>query len=188
MFAKQYSHRLPADYPMQLIRQRAAERGPLWDRVEGLVFKVFAGRERGVHGATENLYASIYLWQDAAGAGKMLMGPGFQGVIDSFGRPHIESWLPLDWRRGPAGQARALYREVQAIEPGAQREQLLASEVLGNQRRAQEPDTFAVVLALDLQAWQLVRFTLSAQPPRPRPGSECYEVLYLARPGVCAEH
>ncbi|NBF06734.1 DUF4865 family protein [Pseudomonas sp. Fl5BN2] len=181
MFAKQYCHRLPADYPMSIIRQRAAERGPLWDRVEGLVFKVFAGRERGVHGASENLYASLYLWQDAAGAGKLLMGPGFQGVIDSFGRPHIESWLPLDWRRGPAQQALSLYREVQAIEPGADRQQLLAAEVQRNQQLADAPETFAVFLALDLQAWQLLRFSLSAQPPQPRPGVECYEVLYLAQ-------
>lgn len=41
MFAKQYSHRLPADYDMNLIRRRAAQLGPSWDHTEGLLFKAF---------------------------------------------------------------------------------------------------------------------------------------------------
>ncbi|WEK11739.1 MAG: DUF4865 family protein [Candidatus Pseudomonas colombiensis] len=186
MFAKQYSHRLPADYDMGLIRRRAAERGPLWDQVPGLLFKVFAGQERGVHGAVHNGYASIYLWADPSAAGAFLMGPGFQGVIDSFGRPVIESWLPLDWRRGPATQARVLYRESYDIDPQADRAQLLAEEQQRNQAIAADPETFAVFVALDLQAWRLLRFTLSSGAPVPAHGVEHYEVLYLAQPGLKA--
>ncbi|AZD01477.1 DUF4865 family protein [Pseudomonas chlororaphis] len=186
MLAKQYSHRLPADYDMGVIRHRAADRGPLWDEVDGLLFKVFAGQERGVHGARHNLYASIYLWADPAGAARFLMGSGFDSVIDSFGRPHIESWLPLDWRRGRANQARTLYRESLAIDPLADRARLLAEQVEHNQRLADDPDTFAVFVALDLQAWELVRFTLSASAPDSARGAERYEVLYLARPGIAS--
>jgi len=51
MFAKQYSHRLPANYDMGLIRRRASELGPLWDDTQGLVFKAFIAEERGVFGA-----------------------------------------------------------------------------------------------------------------------------------------
>ncbi|MGE7958872.1 DUF4865 family protein [Pseudomonas sp. NPDC089530] len=184
MFAKQYSHRLPADYDMGVIRQRAADRGPLWDDVDGLLFKVFAGQERGVHGAGHNLYASIYLWADPEGAARFLMGSGFDSVIDAFGRPQIESWLPLDWRRGRAAQARTLYREPLAIDPKADRAALLAELARHNQALAEDPDTFAVFVALDLQAWELVRFTLSAGVPDSARGAERYEVLYLARPGI----
>ncbi|OLF54403.1 DUF4865 family protein [Pseudomonas chlororaphis] len=184
MLAKQYSHRLPADYDMGVIRHRARDRGPLWDEVDGLLFKVFAGQERGVHGARHNLYASIYLWADPAGAARFLMGSGFDSVIDSFGRPQIESWLPLDWRRGPSDRARTLYRERLAIDPQADRAALLAEQVEHNRRLADDPDTFAVFVALDLQAWELVRFTLSTGVPDSARGAERYEVLYLARPGI----
>ena len=32
MFITQYTHRLPADYDIGLIRKRGAERDPYWDR------------------------------------------------------------------------------------------------------------------------------------------------------------
>uniref|UniRef100_UPI001ABC3A22 DUF4865 family protein n=1 Tax=Variovorax paradoxus TaxID=34073 RepID=UPI001ABC3A22 len=51
MFAMQYSHRLPAGHDMEAIRRRAAQRGPLWDDTEGLVFKAFVAQERGRHRA-----------------------------------------------------------------------------------------------------------------------------------------
>ena len=114
------------------------------------------------------------------------MGPGFQGVIDSFGRPVIESWLPLDWRRGPATQARVLDRESYDIDPQADRTQLLAEEQQRNQAIAADPETFAVFVALDLQVWRLLRFTLSSGASVPAHGVEHYEVLYLAQPGLKA--
>ena len=105
MFAKQYSHRLPADYDMGVIRRRAAQLGPLWDHAEGLLFKAFIAQEHG-----GNVYSSVYLWADPLQAADFLLGERFQKVLDSFGRPHIESWLPLDVQRGPAQNALSLYR------------------------------------------------------------------------------
>ena len=92
MFAKQYSHRLPADYDMAVIRRRAEQLGPLWDRAEGLLFKAFIAQERGL--ATGNVYASVYLWADPLKAADFLLGEGFQKVLDSFGRPHTYAAAP----------------------------------------------------------------------------------------------
>ena len=65
MFMMQYTHRLPADYEMRRIRERAAARGPEWDFYPGLFFKAFLVRERGKCGADANAYSSLYLWRDA---------------------------------------------------------------------------------------------------------------------------
>ncbi|BBP75626.1 DUF4865 domain-containing protein [Pseudomonas gingeri NCPPB 3146 = LMG 5327] len=184
MFAKQYSHRLPANYDMDLIRRRAAELGPLWDDARGLLFKAFIARERGVFGASANQYASVYLWSDPAAAAAFLMDERFQKVIDSFGRPQIEAWLPLDFQLGTALEARALYREELAVDPEADRARLLASEIERNQALLRQEDTFAVFLALDTASWRLVRITLSSGHPDRSRASEAYEVLYLAQPGV----
>ena len=116
MFAKQYSHRLPADYDMGVIRRRAAQLGPLWDNAEGLLFKVFIAQEHG-----GNVYSSVYLWADPLQAADFLLGERFQKVLDSFGRPHVESWLPLDVQRGPAQGALSLYREEWPLAPEAPR-------------------------------------------------------------------
>ncbi|MDY7532757.1 DUF4865 family protein [Pseudomonas sp. Bout1] len=184
MFAKQYSHRLPADYPMEVIRERAARLGPQWDHAEGLLFKAFIAQEQGQGPGVGNLYASVYLWSDPLQAADFLLGERFQKVLDSFGQPHIESWLPLDLQRGPAQNALSLYREEWALAPGADRAHILVAEKARNQRIADSRDNFAVFLALDVQAWKLVRITLSGQAlDASHPGSG-YEVFYLARPGV----
>lgn len=186
MFAMQYSHRLPADYDTQVIRQRAARRGPLWEDTEGLAFKAFVSRERGRHGATGHVYASVYLWLDASAAVRFLMGERFQSVIDSFGRPRVETWLPLDARAGTGRAQRAswLLREEHALDAGADRAALHAAEVKASRQRAELPDTVAVWTALDLDAWRLVRFTLSAHAPEASDGGTVYEVLHLAKPGL----
>ncbi|WP_432731425.1 DUF4865 family protein [Variovorax sp. W6] len=188
MFAMQYSHRLPADYDMQIIRERAARRGPLWDDTEGLAFKAFVSRERGRHGAAGHVYASVYLWLDASAATRFLMGDRFQAVIDSFGRPRVETWLPLDARAGTdhARKATWLLREERALDAGADRAALHAAEVEANRQRAAGAGIVAVWTALDLDAWRLVRFTLSAHEPGTTDGSTLYEVLHLARPGIGA--
>lgn len=186
MFAMQYSHRLPADYDMQVIRQRAARRGPMWDDTQGLVFKAFVSQERGRHNAAGHVYASVYLWHDTAEAARFLMGERFQGVIDSFGRPRVETWLPLDARAGAdhAQKASWLLREERVVDAAADRPRLLAAEAETNRRRAAEPGIVAVWTALDLGAWRLARFTLSAHEPEITDAATLYEVLHLARPGI----
>ncbi|ROM33648.1 DUF4865 domain-containing protein [Pseudomonas poae] len=182
MFAKQYSHRLPADYDMGVIHHRAAQLGPLWDHTEGLLFKAFIAQKRGQ--AAGNVYASLYLWSDPLQAVDFLLGERFQKVLDSFGRPHIESWLPVDVVRGHASGAVSLYREEWPLDPGVDRAQVVAEEKRRNEQLAERTETFAVFLALDVQAWRLVRFTLSASPLEAEHPGTGYHVLYLAHPGI----
>ena len=182
MFSMQYSHRLPSDYDMTVIRERAARRGPQWDDTQGLAFKGFVATEKGRFGATANLYASVYLWVDPGATAKFLMDERFQAVIDSFGRPTIESWLPLDARRGKAIRALSLYRETSPLAADADRRAFLAAEQEQNREIAARDDTVAVVAALDLQGWQRVRFTLSSSEVDPTRSGTAYEVLYLATP------
>jgi len=82
MFAKQYSHRLPADYDMGVIHRRAAQLGPLWDDAEGLLFKAFIAREQG-----GKVYSSVYLWADPLQAADFLLGERFQKAMDAAGLP-----------------------------------------------------------------------------------------------------
>lgn len=179
MFAKQYSHRLPADYDMGVIRRRAAQLGPLWDHTPGLLFKAFIAQDQG-----GNVYSSVYLWADPSQAADFLLGERFQKVLDSFGRPHIESWLPLDVQLGPAQSALSLYREEWPLASGADRAGVLAEEKRRNGHIALASDTFAVLLALDVQAWRLIRITLSAKVLETEHPGTGYQVLYLARAGI----
>jgi hypothetical protein len=186
MLAKQYTHRLPADQDMGRIHERAARLGPLWDATEHLIFKAFVTRERGRLGAPGHAYGSIYLWQDAAAAADFVFGERFRNVIDSFGRPQIETWLPFDARRGRALDARSLYREDILLDDTTDLAALRRAEIERNADDAAQADTLAVVSAVDPSSWRLVRLTLSADVPgTARPGI-AYRILYLARPGLGA--
>ncbi|QEI08739.1 DUF4865 family protein [Pigmentiphaga aceris] len=189
MFAMQYEHRLPADYDMQVIRDRAATRGPLWDATPGLVLKAFVARTRGQGGSHANLYGSVYLWQDAASAMRLLTTEKFRIVTDSFGRPQVPTWLPLDALAGPAaaaGTAKTLYRDTVALASNADIAEAVAAAAARNRATAKRADTVAAWVVLDSASWQLVWFTLSsAEPDLAQPG-EIYQVWYLAGPGIAA--
>ena len=181
MLIKQYAHRLPADYDMQRIRDRAVTRGPDWDETAGLVFKAFLMRERDRNGAAGNVYASVYLWRDPVEAAAFLTGPRFLNVVATFGRPRIETWLPLDVQLGTAPAARWLLREDACVPDGTDLAAFRRDEITGNAAIIQRAGTLAVFSGLDLAAWRLSRFTLSAE--RPSASGTCYEILYLAAPG-----
>lgn len=184
MFAIQYSHRLPADYDVQRIRDRAAQRGPLWDDAEGLVLKAFVATERGRHGAESNVYASVYLWADSAALARFLADGRFSSVIDSFGRPAIETWLPIQAHRGPAQSARTLYREEYEIAPSSKGIPDAIADIAPARDIVRRADTLATWTVLEPTTWRLIRFTLSADEPDPRHAGKHYEVLHLAKPGL----
>jgi hypothetical protein len=186
MLSQQYSHRLPADYDMALIRRRVAERGPLWDDTKGLAFKAFVVRERGRFGAVGNAYSSVYLWRDPAAAVDFVMGDRFQAVIDGFGRPGIETQLPLHAGAGSARLARTLYREDIPIDDHADRKQILVDEIGRNEAALKRDDIVAVVSAIDVSTWRLIRLAVSAAPADPARAGRAYEVLYLATPELDA--
>jgi hypothetical protein len=184
MLALQYAHRLPADYDMALIRERVRQRGPLWDATPGLAFKAFAARFRGSHGAAGNVYASFYLWRDSGAAADLVASDRFKAVIDGFGRPPVETWLPLDARAGATGAALALYRDDIPLDEGADLQALREVETRLNRAAATQSDIVVAVSALDVANWRLVRLTLSSGPvDAARPGL-AYEILHLARPGL----
>jgi len=193
MLALQYLHRLPADYDMRTIRDRAARRGPLWDDTEGLAFKAFVATERGVHGAQANVYASVYLWLDAAAAARFVLGERFRSVVDSFGRPRVQTALPLAVQVGAATRARArsLRREETSIAANADLERLRADESAHARGAAARPGTVAAWSVVDAADWRLVRFTLSASEASAPPAdagtdaaTQVFELLHLAAPGL----
>jgi hypothetical protein len=184
MLIKQYEHRLPSNYDMSQIRDRGRTRGALWDNAEGLVFKAFALRERDKNGAPNNAYTSVYLWQSEGAAGEFVTGPGFKHVLETFGRPVVELWLPVDVRVGTTGAALSLYREDIPVKENTDLEALKRSEAVRNEQTGARPDTVASVVGLDVQSWRIVRFMLSSEPLRPFDEGKGYELVHLGAPGL----
>ncbi|MGI3786706.1 MAG: DUF4865 family protein, partial [Janthinobacterium lividum] len=91
----QYPISLPADYDMNIIRERVRSRGAALDDREGLRMKAYCVREVGVDDSIVNEYAPFYLWSDTRAAADFLWHRrGFHGIVADFGRPCVHTWVP----------------------------------------------------------------------------------------------
>lgn len=181
MLIAQYEHRLPANYDLDIIRSRAGERGRLWDDTADLYFKAFLLRETGRHGAAGHAYSSLYLWRNE-GAFSGFLSARFRSVIDSFGRPEIQTRFALDARRGQGRVARLAYRQEIDIAPDADLAAVLAAEVALNQQAAEQPSIVAATVGVDVKQWRITRVLLSEGELAAGPNTVAYQVLYLAQP------
>ncbi|HLZ02857.1 MAG TPA: DUF4865 family protein [Bradyrhizobium sp.] len=182
MIIAHYAHRLPADYDIGIIRNRASARGHLFDAIPELYFKAFLLRERGRFGAIANEYSSLYLWRKDEGFRDFLVGGRTKSVTDSFGRPQIETRFVLDALKGKANEARFLYKQEQDIPLDADLTSVFAAEIERNREVAEEAAVVASAVGVDAQNWKLTRVLVSEKEPSGQEQGAAYQVLYLARP------
>ncbi|POZ61935.1 DUF4865 family protein [Chromobacterium alticapitis] len=176
MLTMQYRIALPADYPMDIIERRIAEKGHLTDGLPGLAFKAYLYSLKPEGGA--NAYAPFYLWRTAEGMRDFLSGPGFAALSESFGRPAVHSavaWFG-EWK-DDATQARHAVIErlsMLAVESLAVRR---AAEADWGRTRLQDANMLALASAFDPGTWSLTRIALLREAPDYRaPGCEHYRV------------
>ncbi|MFE7545006.1 DUF4865 family protein [Streptomyces platensis] len=185
MHAMQYAITLPADYDMQIIRDRVRTRGHLLDDFAGLGLKAYGIRVRGVDDAQVNQYAPFYLWADPEAMNRFLLGDGFRGVVRDFGRPAVQHWQGLFHRRGPAAGAlpRAFTRRTVTLAEDADAATVIEQAIAGHEELATTEGVHTTALALDPRRWELVHFTLWADNA-PRAAGDRYQVLHLSAPGT----
>jgi Domain of unknown function (DUF4865) len=182
MIIAHYGHRLPADYDLDLMRNRARARGHLWDAIPKLYFKAFLLRERGRFGAIANEYSSLYLWREDEGFRNFLVDGRTRSVTDSFGRPQIETRVVLDAFKGDGTQARFLYKQEQDIALDTDLTSAFAAEIERVRDAARRPGSVAAAIGVDVERWKFTRVLLSENEPGGREEGTAYQVLYLAQP------
>jgi Domain of unknown function (DUF4865) len=182
MITAHYAHRLPADYDLSIIRNRAKARGHLFDAIPELYFKGFLLRERGRFGAIQNEYSSLYLWRKDEGFRDFLVDGRTKSVTDSFGRPQIETRFVLDALKGSGEAARFLYKEERTIAHDTDLTSAFAEEIARNREASQQAGVVAAIVGVDAQNWKFTRVLLSEREPSGARGEEAYQILYLAKP------
>jgi hypothetical protein len=179
-----YRIALPADYDMGIIRHRVATRGHLLDGFPGLGQKAYLVRERGTDGSPVNEYAPFYLWNTPQGMNSFLWGPGFQALVDDFGRPTVEHWTGLGFERGAAvaDPPSAASRSARPLAPGEPPAEVFGRELEELREVAARPDVHSAALLVDPRHWELLRFVLWRDSAPDEPGTERFQVLHLSRP------
>ncbi len=87
MLAMHYAIPLSGPHTPDSIRQRARERGPMFDRMPGLADKLF------LLDPADPCYATFYLWREPEAALGFLTGAFFAALSATFGRPEVHLWL-----------------------------------------------------------------------------------------------
>ncbi|MET9651216.1 DUF4865 family protein [Streptomyces sp. NPDC006460] len=185
MHAMQYEITLPADHPMELIRERVATRGHLLDDFPGLGLKAYLMREQA-DGSPVNQYAPFYLWARPEGMHAFLWGPGFQGIVRDFGRPVVQHWAGLAYDEGPAAPhvPRTATRRTLPVPQGVAPAEAVAGALARQAREAREEGVVASAVAVDPRHWELLHFTLWAADGRDVPADrgDRFQVLHLSAP------
>jgi hypothetical protein len=190
MIAAQYEIALPADYDMQIIRRRVAERGHALDDRAGLGLKAYLIREV-LDGSAANAYAPFYLWNDPdALAAFHWEGQGFSGIVSDFGRPTVQTWIGGRFHRGPRYAQAPAFATKTVLAPAPTGDPQGEAAKLNDlaQPIAENEDTHSVAWAIDTTTWQGIIFRLSASRPDSSPNTTTYQVLHLSSPGIDKLH
>ncbi|HEU4675767.1 MAG TPA: DUF4865 family protein [Motilibacteraceae bacterium] len=180
----QYEITLPADYDMQIIRDRVATRGSATDDFPGLGVKAYLVRERGQDGSPVNQYAPFYLWADPAGMEQFLFGPAFLGLCSDFGRPAVRWWTGVAAAEGPAAASAAVHatRALEPIDPSAALPDVVADLARQTADSAGRDGVVLTATGIDPSGWSIVRFTLWAAPAPGDVAGERYQVRHVSDP------
>lgn len=196
MITMQYEFILPADYDMPIVYRRIREKGHFLDTHRPLLFKAYltAQRDDPVTRSQENRYAPFYLWRDLAGLSAFLLSPGFQGIVDSFGRPTVRTWpVLLAGVQDLLASAAYAVRETHSVPAAATLSQLQKKEFAWADNRVHEQGDLLALSALEPAGWGLVRFRLLAKPPEAEIWEQAwateiqaYNLRHLSNPGEAA--
>jgi len=194
MYAMQYEISVPADYDMDILRERVSKAKTMLDDREGLGLKAYMIRELA-DGSPVNQYAPFYLWKDTTAMSRFLFaGAGFERIIRSFGRVTVRQWTGVARFSGPAAEGDAAVKAASRrtrpvpvfddtlstwIEETAAEAELLAKR----------NEAHTVALAIDPTRWELVEYALWADAvPNDvaAVATERYQVLHVSKPEIGA--
>jgi hypothetical protein len=177
MLAMQYSIELPMGYDPQLIKARVQNRSKLFEGLAGLVHKSYLFSD------ADKIYAPFYLWSDAGKAREFLFDDLFKGVIESFRRPRVRTWIVLDSVYGNKSfEPTFAIRETDRIAPEDSLEERFRQERAEQQELAKNEHLHFHAVALDAERWELVRYSMWRNAVTSvMPAADCiqtYEVLH----------
>ncbi|WP_063332311.1 DUF4865 family protein [Marinomonas sp. TW1] len=97
MIIMQYQFALPAQFDMNIIRQRIEQNGHKLNGFPDLGFKAFMFQEQDSPDIyqLENNYAPFYFWNSSDGMKEFLASDGYHNLEQAFGRPEVCSYLPF---------------------------------------------------------------------------------------------
>lgn len=186
MLAMQYSIHLPNDFDAQAIHERVARRSAIFDTLPGMLHKSFLFNEE------EHLYAPFYIWDNSVHAQSFLIDDLFKGVVESFSRPRVRTWLVMDYAYGnPQIVPTFALREADSIPVHQSLQELMAEERAAQNELRKNEGLYMHAIAIDADRWEIIRYSLwQDAATAPRPAADViqeYAVLHVSEPASVAK-
>nr|WP_272922529.1 DUF4865 family protein [Streptomyces sp. SID5785] len=177
-----YSIVLPADYDMDVVTRRVADRSGPWDSRAGLLLKAFCATH--VTDTGHNSYAPFYVWEHTDEFRRFLTGPEYAGLCAAFGPVPVRTGTVLHCRIG-TGPAGLLVSESLPLGDPTDLRRTAAEETERHHSALADPSVHSHIVDLDPHTMTLTRRTLlhaTSEPPQPKNGERVARVLHLSRP------
>ncbi|WP_067272013.1 DUF4865 family protein [Mitsuaria sp. 7] len=182
MFSMQYGFDFPETFDIDAVRRRAVEIGPRFDELPGLRYKGFL--VSGHTALAPARYSPFYVWEDVEGMQSFLASAAFQALVDKYGRPIVDQWLPLAHHQAEdAAATTPLYATQEIVAIGdVQNIGELASRAAARVRELTgHPGFHTAIAALDASTWRHALTVFWSATPEASWG-RVYEVPYFSRP------
>lgn len=184
MLTAHYSIPLPADYDMDVIVRRVADRSAPWDARTGLLLKAFCTTDAAGPDTTHNSYAPFYVWAAPQEFARFLTGAEYAGLCAAFGPVPVRTGTVLQCTigTGPAGH---LVSETEPLGPVTDLRETARAEAERHRAVLADPAVHSHVVDLDPAAMTVTRRTLlrdGGEAPRPKNGEQVLRVLHLSLP------
>ena len=176
----QYQTPLPAGTDLANIRKRIAEIAPVFDRLPGMVFKLYGLNDAETSAIVE--YSSIYLWKDPKGMFDFLSGELFDNYSAAFARPAVR-WFLVDTARGELQAVTAARWAVRRLVPLPRQSpiQSMLSELVTRFRRE---EAIAQVTGFDPTNWEAINLTVWDKKPQIGDLDHLYSLARTSVPGT----
>lgn len=172
MQAMQYKIDLPADYDMQIIKNRVKQNGDKMDRFDNLLFKAFLISEKDNNNLA-NSYCPLYIWQQTTGMTKFIFNGYFDHIIESFGWQNINIGVASTVTLSESfSQSRYVLKQVTDIPKQKQLKDFRF-------KNTQYSDELGKVVIYNPDKWLYVTFTFFKEKPITTENN-LYTVLHLS--------
>lgn len=179
MQAMQYKILLPADYDMQIIKNRVNQSGYKMDGFEDLLFKAYLISEQGNDNLT-NSYCPLYFWSHTNGMTKFIFDGYFDNIIDSFGWQNINIGITTKIElEDNFFHSKYVLEEHHAIPVQAKLKNF-------SFKTTKHQGQVGNVVIYNPDKWQYTSFTFFKEKPASQQ-KNIYQILYLAKgivPGI----
>lgn len=171
MIGMQYQVQLPADYDMEIIRERVRKNGTKTDGLADLLFKAYLISEKKEN--QFNSYSPLYVWKKTEGMTKFIFDGFYDNILQSFGWQHIEIGITQHViLKEDFYQSQYLTEEYVDIQPASSLQQVVFPA-------QPHPDSTGQVIIYNPDKWKYVCYTFFKTVP-PQHFEKRYEILHLS--------